>query len=102
MAKSHAFHPGPIEHRGRKRARLRHERDIAALCKGLREAGIEVQVRHLNAQAVRSYDAQKIGPCRFAHLLGQVSRYAGRYDHGGAAALFGQAPRSRPVPHVGA
>ena len=87
MAESHAFHGGPIEHRGHQRARLRDERDIAALCEGLREARIEVQVWHLNAQAVRADDPQKIGPRRFAHLLGQVSGNAGRYDHGGAAAL---------------
>ena len=87
MAKSHAFHGGPIEHCGHQGARLRDERDIAALGEGLREAGVEVQVWHLDAQAVRADDAQEIGPRGFPHLLSQLSGNAGRYDHGGAAAL---------------
>ncbi len=98
MAKSHAFHGSPIEHGSHQGARLRDERDVAALCHGLREARIEVQIRHLDAKAVRADDAQQIGPRRFAHPLGQVSGNAGRYDHGGAAALaakFGDDTRDR-------
>ncbi len=98
MAKSHAFHRCPIEHGSHQGARLGDERDVAALGESLREARIEVQVRHLDAQTVRADDAQEIGPRGFPHPLGQVSGDAGRYDHGGAAALaakFGDDPWDR-------
>ncbi len=87
MAEANAFHCRPVEHRRCQRARLRHKRDIAAFCEGLREACIEVQIGHLYPQAVRADDAQKIGPRRLAHLLGKASRNACRYHHGGPAAL---------------
>lgn len=65
----------PLQHRRRQRSRLQDECDGSGLCKRLRETGIELYTWHLDADAVRADDAQKIWLCRIQHLLLKIARY---------------------------
>ena len=74
----------PVEHRGHQRARLRNEGQLAGRGIGVREAGIQADVRRQQADAVGAQDAQQVraGGVQHGFLLRRVQ--PGSQYHRGA------------------
>ena len=98
MAKSDAFDRRPIQHGRRDGPGLRYKRDISPLGEGMRKTRIELQGRHLNAKAIRAYDAQEVRSRGIAHLLRETARHASGDNDGRAAALTPEPRRLFPEP----
>ena len=93
MREADAARRRPIEHRGDHRARLADERDVAGRRREMREARVEPEPRHDDADAIRTDDAQQMRARRVQHLLLQlppgIAQFAepgGDHDRGLGAA----------------
>ena len=78
---------GPVEHGGDQRARLRDEGQLAGQRVGVREAGVQPDVRRQQAEAVGPEDAQQVRPRGVEHgLLLRGVEPGGEHDRGARAA----------------
>jgi hypothetical protein len=87
---AHAVLACPVEHRGRERARLRHQRERPGASERPGHAGVQVQQRALEAQRVGPQQVHAFAPGDLAPLRGLVGADAAGENHRRSAA---DAPR---------
>lgn len=71
LRKADAARRRPIEHRRDHGTRLADEGDVAGRPRKMREAGVQADPRHNDADAIRADEAQQVGPGRVERRLPQ-------------------------------